>query len=218
MRLFGKKKRKTIDETNIPGWFSQNQLNFLYKLIVDTGAQQCLEIGTYMGRSAYAICAGLSDVGGERLVCIDTFASPLSEEYFKLPFMKNMLSRLPEVVIADYTDVNRFPSTLHCFQHTLERFPMMKSFVEIRHGDSKSIELEIDTFDFALIDGGHEYEEVKTDFENVRVACKRGAIIVFDDCSKYFPGVEKLVDELKAPASGVQFIDQVESAVAVRLI
>lgn len=69
------------------------------------------------------------------------------------------------------------------------------------HGDSKSIlnKLNINKINFAFLDGSHEYEDVKLEFEYVNKRNNTGDIIVLDDYNYgQFDGIVKLVDEIKA--------------------
>lgn len=209
-------KTNVIQEPNIPGWFSLAQLNFVCDCIQRFNAKQCLEIGTFMGRSSYAICSALQAIGGDRLVCIDTFASPLSENYFKLPFMQTMMSRYPSDIVHQYSDYKRLPTTLDCFRYTMSRYPFMQNFVEINQGDSKQVDLKQDKFDFILLDGDHTYDGVKADFNQVYPHAKDGSIIMFDDYSEHFPGVQKFVSEIETQSTLI-LVDCVQAAIAFQV-
>ena len=64
-----------IQEPNIPGWFSLVEMNMVYQSIVSAKSTKCIEIGSYMGRSGYAICSALNSLGGAGTVlCVDSFA------------------------------------------------------------------------------------------------------------------------------------------------
>lgn len=54
-------------------------------------------------------------------------------------------------------------------------------------------------FSFCYIDGNHEYNQVKRDFENCHKYLNKGGFILFDDSSKYKGslGVRRLILELK---------------------
>jgi len=51
--------------------------------------------------------------------------------------------------------------------------------------------------DVLFIDGGHEYEEVKDDWDNFSPFVKKGGVVYFHDCDATSPGVVKLFEELK---------------------
>jgi len=52
--------------------------------------------------------------------------------------------------------------------------------------------------DLLFIDGDHSYMGVKQDFENYIGLVKSDGIIVFDDCSRSWPGVKRFTNELSA--------------------
>lgn len=69
------------------------------------------------------------------------------------------------------------------------------------HGDSKSIlnKLNINNINFAFLDGSHEYQDVKLEFEYVNKRNNTGDVIVLDDYTYgQFDGIVKLVEEIKA--------------------
>jgi hypothetical protein len=71
--------------------------------------------------------------------------------------------------------------------------------VRLRQGDSKEIlakDLEwLPKFDFIHIDGGHDYETVKADWENCQKLMKSDTVVVFDDYQRE-AGVTRLVNEI----------------------
>jgi predicted O-methyltransferase YrrM len=50
--------------------------------------------------------------------------------------------------------------------------------------------------DFCFIDGGHMYETVSRDTENALALVKPGGIIMWHDYSRWWPGVQRCLDEL----------------------
>lgn len=207
-----------INEPDIPGWFSLVEMNFVYNSVVQANAVDCLEIGSYMGRSAYAICLALKKLGGKRrLVCVDTFASPVEKEYYERDFMVNMMNSFP-AVREEYSNYKQYPTTHHCFNLTMDRYPFMKDFVEVRVSDSKTLDLSIEMFDFVFIDGDHTYEGVKSDFLKVRPFMRNGSIICFHDNSDDFPGVKQFISEVSGMyKDSMVLVGSAESAVSFRI-
>lgn len=78
-------------------------------------------------------------------------------------------------------------------------------------GISKNIltNLSFDRIHFAFLDGSHEYEDVKFEFEFVDKRNKTGDIIVLDDYTPgRFDGVVKLIEEIKLKKNyNLDFID-----------
>ena len=199
-----------VKEPDILGWFSLAEMNFVYNLVTDLEALSCLEIGTYMGRSAFAICSALRDLGhGGRLLCVDTFTSPVSREYFERDFMRTMMHRYPPEICEEYSRYEKYPTTLDLFSRvTMARYPFMRNHVDILVGDSRRVNLGERCFDFCLIDGDHTYEGVRADYEKVLPHLRRGGVIVFQDVSSHFPGVHAFVEELEAAPEVRRVVDQ----------
>ena len=63
-------------------------------------------------------------------------------------------------------------------------------------GDSKSLLpwLHLPPLDLVFIDGGHDYETVKSDWENVQKYLHARSVVVFDDY--HLPDVQKAVHEI----------------------
>lgn len=205
-----------LNEPEIPGWFALGELILLYEAVMQNKAKRCLEIGTFMGRSAFAICSALRDLGNDgHLTCIDSFGSPISKEYYEMEFMKTMMARYPDVR-AEYSDYEKYPTTLDCFKLTMRRFPFMEQFVEIVAGDSLVVELGQELFDFILIDGDHTYDGVKKDFLRVRPHIREGGVICFHDDSIHFPGVQMFISEVRERAD-VALVGQAGTARCFRV-
>lgn len=218
-----------IKEPNIPGWFTVNQLNFLYTTVLFAEAKHALEIGTYMGRSSFAICEALAALDQKlafdsnshnstelkrSLKCIDTFASPIDSEYYKAPFMETMLKRYSDEIISKYTNFRELPTTLDCFNFTINRFPEMRKYITIAKMNSRDLDLADNYYCFALIDGDHTYEGVSHDFETVWPNIRSGGVVFFDDYSSSFPDVVKFVnDVLTLP--NVICIGKVDAGIAI---
>ena len=57
-------------------------------------------------------------------------------------------------------------------------------------------EINLDGFDYVFLDGGHKYETVKNDLENLtQIVNKNGTILCDDYDLSYAPGVKKAIDE-----------------------
>ena len=102
----------------------------------------------------------------------------------EMDFMVTMMARYPNVR-DKYSNYEKNPTTLDCFKLTMDRYPLMKDFVEFKVGDSKDINLEDNKFDFVLIDGDHSYEGVKSDFLKIRPYVRSGGVICFHDDSDH---------------------------------
>ena len=57
-------------------------------------------------------------------------------------------------------------------------------------------ELKLEKIDFAMIDGDHNYESVKSDFETVRPLLRKGSVLMFHD-TIWFDGPRRVIEEIK---------------------
>jgi methyltransferase family protein len=64
-------------------------------------------------------------------------------------------------------------------------------------GDSAAVELPTDAVSFAHIDGNHEPDYVRGDFELVWRRAVPGAVVAFDDYGEDLPGVRDAVDAIR---------------------
>ena len=70
--------------------------------------------------------------------------------------------------------------------------------MNIIKGDSNQLlkNIDLEKFDYVFLDGGHKYETVRNDLENLTPVIKNGGIILCDDYDlSYAPGVKRAIDE-----------------------
>ena len=82
-------------------------------------------------------------------------------------------------------------------QSVLKLLKKFKKNVNIIKGDSNKMLKEISSkFDYVFLDGGHKYETVKNDLNNLTQVINNGGIIFCDDYNlSYAPGVKKAIDD-----------------------
>ena len=57
-------------------------------------------------------------------------------------------------------------------------------------------EIDLDGIDYVFVDGGHKYETVRNDLENLTQIVNNNGIILCDDYDlSYAPGIKKAIDE-----------------------
>ena len=57
-------------------------------------------------------------------------------------------------------------------------------------------EIDLDEIDYVFLDGGHKYETVRNDLENLTQIVNNNGIILCDDYDlSYAPGIKKAIDE-----------------------
>ena len=121
----------------------------------------CLEIGSWEGRSA---CFLLGELPDSKLTCIDTFQGSV------------------EHVNEDTTQIySRFLKNTDQYKDRLNVYTS-KSFDVLKKID--------DTFDFIFVDGSHEYKDVVFDGLLAWKLLKPGGLMIFDDYN-VFEGVNK---------------------------
>jgi len=184
----------------VPGFTNDEILGFLFDCVIAQNPKSCLEIGSWMGRSASVICAALACLGGERsLLCIDAFRQSYDENYVQNSFLQHAMKRSGEAVKQAYLDFENLKTVEDCFNLTLSRNPYMKRFCRIVKANSLELTPDdIPQIDFAYIDGDHTYEGVRSDCKLVMSKLADDGMVVFDDYYDDFPGIVRFVDELKA--------------------
>jgi predicted O-methyltransferase YrrM len=129
------------------------QLAYLFGLARRSGARTAIEIGRYKGGGTIALAAGMGKNG--TLWSMDNGSLEVA------------WGRDEEV--APYDDQIR---------GLCDRFALD---VRLLVGDSRTLELDVDTVDLVLIDGDHSYEGVKSDFERWGKRVRVGGHVLLDD-------------------------------------
>tara|TARA_B100000941_G_C28495622_1_gene550761 strand:- start:108 stop:959 length:852 start_codon:yes stop_codon:yes gene_type:complete len=79
-----------------------------------------------------------------------------------------------------------------------KKFTNKISFIKGRTKKKFSKVLSSDRLNFVFLDGSHDYDDVKYEFDFIKQKQKKGDIIFFDDVTQgHFDGIVKLVDEIK---------------------
>jgi len=142
----------------------------LYRLVSDRDISACLEIGSYVGASAYFIAAGLAKhKRGGKLCCIDTWNNDAMTEGQRdtyAEFTRNTAA------YADYIIPVRGFST--------EVVEQAASQVTQPH--------------LLFIDGDHGYTGVKADWDAYKAFLKPGSVVVFHDWG-WAEGVKQVIEE-----------------------
>lgn len=205
-----------LKEPNIPGYFSPPQLNFLYEIVRKVQPKIGVEIGSWMGRSTYAIAKAIHETTGGKLICVDSWKQPIDAAYFERDGIRKLFEMFPSARPAYVNpDVD---SMMDLFLVTLDRYPFMKDMIEIRRIDSREVDLSGDAIDFSFIDGDHTYAGVRNDIGKVlRGAAPRVTMAFHDYSEANYPGVVRAIEELRLSRK-TEWLGQVESTVALRLL
>ncbi len=166
---------------SIQGWAHPHSLATLYDL-----AQQApkdsniVELGSWKGLSAGWIGSGLKDRGHGRMFAVDTWSgTPTEGEHAELlkdygadQLYQEFLGNMQRLGLQDTVSPLRMDT-----RQAARQWP---------HGTSISL---------LYIDAGHEYADVRADFEHWAPNVIDGGVIVFDDVPTW-PGPTRLITEL----------------------
>lgn len=183
---FRKYWRKTSLKNDIDG-------NFLLSHIQRIKPTNFLEIGVFQGVTSRNVCEMLHLLHGSdfKFTGIDLFTSEpvLKSEYIPKTTFSNPLKTIYYKYILRLD-----PYSLQSVNKLLKRF---KKNVNIIKGNSNEVLKKIsDKFDYVFLDGGHKYETVKNDLNNLTQIINNGGIILCDDYNlTYAAGIKKAIDE-----------------------
>lgn len=134
----------------------------LIDLVIKNKPDSIMEIGTWNGGRALEM---IEQVPHAKYYGFDLFETANNETDEK---EKNVKPHHKADDIAGLLQVNKVHAELYAGD-TKETLPI---FLE-KHGEN--------SIDFAFIDGGHSVETIRSDWENVKKAIKKGGVVVFDD-------------------------------------
>ena len=186
--IFKKYWRKTSLKKQQDGIFL---LNHIKKL----APKNVLEIGVFHGVTSRNICELLYKIHGDkfRFTGIDIFENDeklLSNEIAPKTKFSNPLKNIYYHYI-----IRLDPYSYKSVTQLLIKF---KKNINIIKGNSNIIlkSLNISDYDYVFLDGGHSYQTVKNDLNNLSdIILNNGTIICDDYNLSYAPGVRKAIDE-----------------------
>ena len=162
---------------SVEGYLVSGQEAFLHNLVLALpNNARILEVGGYLGRSTTAMA--FACVGTERrIVTVDTF-------------------------FGNDGPMGRSDSFLDVWKANLADFDLER-FVTPRPGWAHEVLRQADAprdFDFAFIDGSHEYADVLRDFEIIHPLVKPGGYIALHDVEPGWPGPWRVWRQAAAPS------------------
>jgi predicted O-methyltransferase YrrM len=168
---------------------------FLLEHIKKKKPKNLLEIGIFHGVTSRNICELLNVIheGSFKFTGIDIFSEEkkdLSNEIAPKTQFSNPLKNFYYKHIARLD-----PYTYLSVNKLLSKF---SKNINIIKGNSNKVLQEIKplSFDYVFLDGGHKYETVKSDLENLTEVIKNNGTLICDDYNlSYAPGVKKAIDE-----------------------
>ena len=169
--------------------------DFLLNHIKQNKPKNFLEIGVFHGVTSRNVCELLYSVHGNdfKFTGIDLFSK--DTKFLKDEHIPNTKFSNPLKTIYYKYIVRLDPYSIKSVLRLLKKF---QNNVNIIKGNSNKVlkEINLDEFDYVFLDGGHKYETVKNDLENLTQVINNNGIILCDDYDlSYAPGVKKAIDE-----------------------
>ena len=169
--------------------------NFLLNHIRLKKPKNFLEIGVFHGVTSRNVCELLYSFHGNdfKFTGIDLFVNDetlLKDEYIPKIKFSNPLKTIYYKYI-----IRLDPYSVDSILRLLKKF---QKNVNIIKGNSNKVlkEINVDKFDYVFLDGGHKYETVKKDLENLTQFVNNNGTILCDDYDlSYAPGVKKAIED-----------------------
>jgi len=169
--------------------------NFLLNHIRLKKPKNFLEIGVFHGVTSRNVCELLYSFHGNdfKFTGIDLFVNDetlLKDEYIPKIKFSNPLKTIYYKYI-----IRLDPYSVDSILRLLKKF---QKNVNIIKGNSNKVlkEINVDKFDYVFLDGGHKYETVKKDLENLTQIVNNNGTILCDDYDlSYAPGVKKAIKD-----------------------
>jgi predicted O-methyltransferase YrrM len=165
------KANSLVFPQDVDGWLWKEEGEILYKLAqLNKNLGVIVELGSYKGKSTICLAQGSKRVNGGKVYALDNFIGDSYIGIKKTSFYNQFLSSIEKYSLKEYVESIR------------------GDFSEAAKSWDKPIRL-------LFIDGSHNYEDVKRDFENWEPKVAPGGIIVFHD-ALVWPGVSKFVRQV----------------------
>ena len=173
----------------------KKDVNFLLNHIRLKKPKNFLEIGVFHGVTSRNVCELLYSLHGNdfKFTGIDLFVNDetlLKDEYIPKIKFSNPLKTIYYKYI-----IRLDPYSVDSILRLLKKF---QKNVNIIKGNSNKVlkEINVDKFDYVFLDGGHKYETVKKDLENLTQIVNNNGTILCDDYDlSYAPGVKKAIED-----------------------
>ena len=165
----------------IQGWLDHNAGAVMYQMaLAQTASPVIVELGSWKGRSTAWLASGVRDRGTGYVVAVDTWkGTPGESKHTDL-----LKGYAPEQLFDEFT-----ANMAHLgLTERIEAW-RMTTLEAARRWDRGPI------ISILHVDAGHEYADVRTDFEHWAPHVAPGGFIVFDDVPGW-PGPSRVVTEL----------------------
>ncbi|MDA4120283.1 MAG: class I SAM-dependent methyltransferase [Thaumarchaeota archaeon] len=163
------------------GWLSEAEAIALYEVSSNLPAPVvAVEIGSWHGKSSVMVAGGIRKSGGGTLYALDPFVGAEG----------HAASRMPTKSAASY---------LETFLKNVESAGVKKFVCPVQGFSYDIVKAWKEPIDFIFIDGEHEYDDVKGDFDQWSPHIKPGGFVGFHDAYGNWPGPTRVVEEELRP-------------------
>ena len=171
--------------------------DFLLKHIEKVKPKNFLEIGVFHGVTSRNVCEVLYLLHGNdfKFTGIDLFLNDNDRKILKDEYLPKTTFSNPLKTIYYRFIIKSDPYNLESVNKLLNKF---KKNVNIIRGNSNEVlkKINLDGIDYVFLDGGHKYETVRNDLENLTQIVNNNGVILCDDYNlPYAPGIKKAIDE-----------------------
>ena len=175
----------------------KNWGNIFLDIVYSHKPKNFLEVGVFCGVTAKNICELLNDIhnGEFNYIGVDLFGDNVSEDEKEPYYLKKQKFSNPFKNIY-YNYIKK--ENLNSYDSVMDFLKKFTKNIKLVKGNSNHVlkDINISNIDFAFIDGGHSYQTVYNDINNVINKVKKGSIILCDDYrdASYITGVKEAVD------------------------
>ena len=171
--------------------------DFLLKHIEKVQPKNFLEIGVFHGVTSRNVCEVLHLLHGNdfKFTGIDLFLNDNDRKILKDEYLPKTTFSNPLKTIYYRFIIKSDPYNLESVNKLLNKF---KKNVNIIRGNSNEVlkKINLNGIDYVFLDGGHKYETVKKDLENLTQIVNNNGTILCDDYDlSYAPGVKKAIED-----------------------
>ena len=169
--------------------------DFFLQYIYQKKPKNFLEIGVFHGVTSRNVCDLLQKINGNDFTFTGVDLFTTESETIKDEIIPQTKFSNPFKTIYYKYIIRLDPYSKESVEKLLSKH---KNNINIIKGNSNKIlkEISLDKFDYVFLDGGHKYETVMNDLQNLTQVVNNNGIILCDDYNlSYAPGVKKAIDE-----------------------
>lgn len=175
-----------IMSNGVQGWLSPIEGELLYNLAARCSAGYIVEIGSWHGKSTIYLAKGSKSGSNVKVMAVDTHKG--SKEH------------------QEQGSVWTYPT----FMENVTKFGVVDiiiPYIGTSEAAAKAYDIPVELI---FIDGSHEYEDIRKDFDLWSKKIVKRGIIAFHD-SKEWDSVKRVIDECLTKENGYNIIGTIES-------